>query len=235
MLKRVTWHATTPDEASHIRRWFGSAARVKIAPNLRIVVTDDSRALRDQAATKDPRLRLMFLSRISPKKNLQGALEILAGVRSDVVFDIYGPVEDASHWRRCERLVGALPPNVEARYRGIVPANRVSSVLAAHDLLLLPTMGENYGHVIAEALAAGCAPLISDTTPWRRLAERGVGWDLPLQDPEAFRAVIEACAAEGSQQRRARADRAVAWMAELDADAAPIRQMAEVLDLAMAA
>jgi glycosyltransferase involved in cell wall biosynthesis len=40
--------------------------------------------------------------------------------------------------------------------------------------------------VIYEALAAGTPVLIADTTPWRNLAELGVGWDLPLDDPRAF-------------------------------------------------
>src|SRR3546814_17574361 len=38
-------------------------------------------------------------------------------------------------------------------------------------------LGENYGHVIAEALEAGLRLLISDQTPWRGLAEAGVGHD----------------------------------------------------------
>lgn len=54
-------------------------------------------------------------------------------------------------------------------------------------------MGENYGHVIVEALVAGCPVLISDQTPWRNLEEKDVGWDLPLGHPEKFQDVLQKC------------------------------------------
>jgi glycosyltransferase involved in cell wall biosynthesis len=60
-----------------------------------------------------------------------------------------------------------------------------------HHLFLFPTRGENFGHVIHEALRAGLPLLISDQTPWQRLAEQGVGWDLPLDDMRAFARRIE--------------------------------------------
>ncbi len=62
-----------------------------------------------------------------------------------------------------------------------------------HDLFFLPTLGENFGHVILEALCAGCPVLISDQTPWRGLEEKGVGWDLSLSKPEMFREVLQRC------------------------------------------
>ena len=78
-------------------------------------------------------------------------------------------------------------------YAGAAPHSQVASIMAEHDLFLFPTHGENYGHVIVEALLAGCPVLISDQTPWRRLEAAGVGWDIPLARPDAFRAVLEAC------------------------------------------
>ena len=46
--------------------------------------------------------------------------------------------------------------------------------------MILPTLGENFGHVIVEAWTAGCPVLVSDRTPWRQLASHGVGWDVAL-------------------------------------------------------
>jgi glycosyltransferase involved in cell wall biosynthesis len=59
---------------------------------------------------------------------------------------------------------------------------------------LFPTHGENYGHVILEALLAGTPVLLSDQTPWRNLEEAGAGWDIPLGDTDSYRRVIEQCA-----------------------------------------
>ena len=51
--------------------------------------------------------------------------------------------------------------------------------------------GENFGHVIHEALRAGLPLIISDKTPWQQLEEKGVGWALPLNNPGAFAKRIE--------------------------------------------
>jgi glycosyltransferase involved in cell wall biosynthesis len=95
--------------------------------------------------------------------------------------------------------------------------------------LFLPSLGENFGHVIVEALSAGCPILISDRTPWRGLAERGVGWDLPLEDPAGFRGVIDACCVEEFEERRRRAELASAWAASLAPDESDLAQHAALL------
>ncbi len=125
-----------------------------------------------------------------------------------------------------------LPDHVRAAYRGTLAAAEVHSALQRYDLMLLPTFDENYGHVIAEALAAGCPPLISDRTPWQHLELRGVGWDLPLENLEAFRQVIESCATESPDRRLTRSKAAVAWMTELDSEQERIEANADLFGLA---
>ena len=137
------------------------------------------------------RARIVFLSRISPKKNLVYALKQLAQVEGDVEFDIYGPLEDKDYWRQCERLISAMPANVIVRYGGEVAADRVRHVLSYYDLFFFPTLGENFGHVIIEALSTGCPVLLSDQTPWRSLTKEHVGWDISLDRPEHFRSVLQ--------------------------------------------
>lgn len=202
----VTWQASTELEAEEVRRWFGRGARIRIARDLPTLPAADADAPR--SAKEAGVLRAVFLSRISPKKNLLGALEILSGVTGRVVLDVFGPVEDAAYWAACERRAESLPPNVTMRYRGELAHDDVGAALREQDLFFLPTLGENYGHVVQEALLAGCPVLLSDTTPWRGLAERGVGWDLPLADVAGFRAVIERCVAMGAEEHGAMSARA---------------------------
>jgi glycosyltransferase involved in cell wall biosynthesis len=126
-------------------------------------------------------------------KNLDGALRVLARVRGRVEFAIYGPIEDRTYWATCQNLIRALPPNVTAFYHGPVDHSRVATTLAANDLLFVPTRGENFGHAILEALAAGCPVLISDRTRWRDLEASGAGWDIPLTDDERMVGVLNRC------------------------------------------
>ncbi len=151
----------------------------------------------ERGETREPKprgsLSIAFLSRISRKKNLDYAIRALAEVEGHLRFDIYGPVEDRDYWEECLRLISGLSEWIQVTYLGAVPHEDVARVLGAHDLFLFPTKGENYGHVIREALMAGCPVVLSDQTPWRGLQELGVGWDLPLDDLPGFRSAIQAC------------------------------------------
>jgi glycosyltransferase involved in cell wall biosynthesis len=130
---------------------------------------------------------------VSRIKNLSGALRFLCGVSGEVSLEIFGPLEDREYWQECEVLIAGLPSNIEVRYCGEIDHDGVWEVFSAHELLLLPTLGENFGHVILEALASGCPVLISDRTPWRNLEAEGVGWDIPLDETDRFRAALQSC------------------------------------------
>jgi glycosyltransferase involved in cell wall biosynthesis len=56
---------------------------------------------------------------------------------------------------------------------------------------VLPTLGENFGHAIFEALSAGRPVLISNQTPWHNLASQKIGWDISLDRPKEFVKAIE--------------------------------------------
>jgi glycosyltransferase involved in cell wall biosynthesis len=228
LYKGVVWQASSEAESTTIHRWFGSDADVRVASDLRI---PPALAPLQRSRQGDGPLRVVFVSRIVPMKNLVGALEILSQVKTPVTFDIYGAREDPAYWRRCEDLMRSLPAHVQATYRGVLAGAEVHGTLARYDLMLLPTLNENYGHVIAEALAAGCPPLISDGTPWRDLERRGVGWDLPLEDLGAFRDVLDALASEPPEARAARAEAAMRWMVEVDADEERMKANARLFGL----
>ena len=192
LYKGAVWQASSEHEEADIRRWFGRDAQVVVAPNLPPMV-HSADELPPKSGKIESCLKIVFLSRISRKKNLDGALEMLKGLKGLVQLNIYGPMEDKSYWAECQKIIGGLPGNIEMRYCGSVKHDKVGATMREHDLFFLPTLGENFGHVILEALCAGCPVLISDQTPWRDLEEKGVGWDLPLDQPELFREVLQRC------------------------------------------
>ena len=195
LYRGVTWQATSADEAEQVRRWFGAGARVVRAGNLGAPPPAHAAGVPPRPAKHPGRLKIAFLSRIAPKKNLAGALELLAGVDGEVELDAWGPHEDPAYLARCRAAAAALPPQVRVRFPGEVEHAGVERLLAGYHLFLLPTQGENFGHAIAEALRAGVPVLISDRTPWRGLVARGAGWDLPLERPDEFRRVLRECVA----------------------------------------
>ena len=200
----IHWQAASEGELANIRREFPGLrrdpARGMVVPNLprRLDGEPPAPAVREPGQP----LRIAFLSRVARTKNLHYALQVLADVRSPVQFDIYGPREDPAYWDECQALMAALPGHVQAAYRGEVTPEAVVETLSAYHLFYLPTRGESYGHVIWEALYAGCLPLISDRTPWTL---DGIGWTLPLDEPARFGAAIDAAAQFTPDEQRQRA------------------------------
>lgn len=207
----VIWQASTEYEAEDIRRALGRmAGKCIVSPNMPSVLPA-SGANRNDFLRKDGPLRVVYLSRISPKKNLAFALRVLARVSVPVQFNIYGPADRDGYWQYCQELISALPSNIRVAYHGPVNHAEVARVMSENDLFFLPTLGENYGHAIAEALSAGTPILVSDTTPWRNLEEAGVGWDLPLDSEEAFAERITEFAALSETEYLAMRQRTLAW------------------------
>ena len=192
LYKGAVWQASSEHEKADIRRWFGRDAQVVVAPDLPPMV-HSADELPPKSGKIESCLKIVFLSRISRKKNLDGALEMLKGLKGRVQLNIYGPMEDKSYWAECQKIIGGLSGNIEVRYCGSVKHDKVGATMREHDLFFLPTLGENFGHVILEALYAGCPVLISDQTPWRDLEEKGIGWDLALSKPEMFQDVLQRC------------------------------------------
>ena len=177
------WQATSKLEVEDIKGVLGDTVRVRMAPDL----STKSLTIQEGRVKKPAgRLRIVFLSRISPMKNLLALIHAAERLHGSVNLDIWGPIDDAEYWRQCQKEMALLPDNVVATYCGESRHELVPDVLGAADLFALPTLGENYGYVIHEALSAGCPVVISDKTPWRNLAEIGVGFDVSLESNDHF-------------------------------------------------
>jgi glycosyltransferase involved in cell wall biosynthesis len=119
--------------------------------------------------------------------------------------------------------MSTLPSNVTIKSKGAVSHDQVSETLADYHYFILPTTGENFGHVFIEAFAAGCPVITSDRTPWRGLDEKGIGWDLSLDEPDSWRAVIDKCLAANNDEYREHSHRAreyaVKWLSDPEVEA----------------
>jgi glycosyltransferase involved in cell wall biosynthesis len=191
LFKDIYWHASTVDESKDIIKLLNvKESKVRVALNMSDVNENDESLneiyYNDCEEVEKKYLRLVFLSRISKEKNLIYALEVLRNVKSEVLFDIYGPIEDEGVWHVCLENIKKLPLNVIVSYKGLVDRAYVKKTFLCYDLFFFPSVGENYGHVISESLSVGTPVLLSDKTPWRNLEEKGWGWDLSLNNPQLF-------------------------------------------------
>lgn len=203
LLSDVFIHAASAEEAADVEHWFPWSNGVLTAPNVRglVDVGDDIRARR--ANKRGGPLRIVLVGRISRVKNITFAIETMARLSVPANLDIIGPIEDADYWRECQVLIGRLPSHVTVRALGTTTNLKIPAVIGSADLFFSPTLGENFGHAIFEALSCELPVLISDRTPWKGLARQRAGWELPLSSPAEFAARIDALQTMPPEERAA--------------------------------
>jgi glycosyltransferase involved in cell wall biosynthesis len=218
----MSWQASSPYETMDITRTIGHRAKkIHVAPDLLPVLSGKDYHSSNRASSRmEEGLRVIFLSRISPIKNLEFLLEILLSVTSPLSLNIYGPIEDQTCWHKCQQLIARLGNNVTVAYCGPIKPESVQAIFSAHDVFVFPTQGENFGHVIYEALSAGTSVIVSDKTPW--LADQsGALKVLPLTNRASWIQAIESWAdfsiKDYSKQREAAYSYAKKYLKDSDA------------------
>ncbi len=190
LFKKVIWKASSNFELAEITQNIGKNERVFIAPDLlpKQILSDYNP--KSKPIKKPGMAHLVFLSRFMRKKNFKFLLEILFEVKGELLIDVWGPLEDLSYWEECQEIIKTLPSNIKIEAKGPIPFESVASKLMEYHFFVLPTLGENFGHVFLEALAAGCPLLISDRTPWVNLEVKQVGWDISLENKILWKKTI---------------------------------------------
>lgn len=193
LYRNIVWKASFIFEKNEIEAVKGSGGAVYIAPDLLPPEIFENYDQSLKPPKKSGAARMIFLSRFMKKKNFKWLLENLADIGGDLQIDIYGPLEDAEYWMKCEQIIRTLPKNIKIEARGAVPHREVLPTLFKYHFFIMPTLGENFGHIFLESLAAGCPLVISDTTPWLSLEDKGIGWDLSLDEPAKWNEKINFC------------------------------------------
>ncbi|MCD7771216.1 MAG: glycosyltransferase family 4 protein [Oscillospiraceae bacterium] len=188
MFKNVYWSATSELEVSEIRQQIKTdISNFYVAEDLPRFVED----INNETEKVVGQLSVAWISRIAPKKNLLYAIEVLKKTRANIFFTIYGSIFDEEYWKKCCDELEKLPSNIKWDYKGVVESEDVVGTLRHHNVFLFPTLGENYGHVIQEALSAGLPCIISDQTPWKDLEICGAGNVFDLEKIDCFVDCIE--------------------------------------------
>ena len=135
-------------------------------------------------------LKVIFISRISPMKNINFLFNVLKKVSKKIKLSIYGPIEDYEYWKKCKHLLKEMPKNINVSYKGIVKPNKVYSIISSYDLFILPSRGESYGHAIIESLITSTPVIISNKTPWYKYKNNGIV-SLSLNDEKKWVTELE--------------------------------------------
>jgi glycosyltransferase involved in cell wall biosynthesis len=166
--------ATAEQEAEHFRQ-FGLKKPIAVIPN-----GVDLKAAK--IYKKKPRIddnglrRALFLSRIHPIKGLHNLLEAWAAIASqDWLLQIAGP-DEGGHLTEIQAKAKQLGISEHVQYLGEFDDEAKWLAYQKADLFVLPTYSENFGVVVAEALAAGLPVITTTGAPWNGLTTHDCGW-----------------------------------------------------------
>jgi glycosyltransferase involved in cell wall biosynthesis len=187
LFKGVFWQSTSAQETSEIKKRISNTAHIVEVSNLPNTANEIK-----FIEKKEGELKLCFISRISEKKNLNFAIDVLKEIKNTKIrFDVFGPIEDESYWNACQENATGLPENICFQYKGVLKPQQIGETISQYHALFLPTQNENYGHIIVETLQHARPVILSDQTPWRNLQLENVGFDISLNDKAKFIEAIE--------------------------------------------
>jgi glycosyltransferase involved in cell wall biosynthesis len=170
----ICFHATALSEAENIRK-LGFTQPIAVIPNGVDFPANMPQKKRAQNGVK----RALFLSRIHPKKGLKDLVNAWSKVKPEnwMLF-IAGP-DEGGHENEIKALVKKLGLSLKVHFLGNLSDIDKWQIYRSSDLFILPTFSENFGIVVAEALAAEIPVITTTETPWRILEEEKCGWCIP--------------------------------------------------------
>ncbi len=182
--KDVLFHCTSEDEMGQVRGILNPSAQCVEVPNLPSTIQPKKGSHGKETGV----LRLISVTRIAKEKNTLFAIETLGKIPAhiSVKAKFIGEVYDPAYFEACKKEVAKIPAHIDIDFAGVMHPDNIPAFFDYADLFFLPTLGENYGHAIVEALLTNTPVLISDKTPWKNLKEDGLGASFALNQPTEF-------------------------------------------------
>jgi len=164
-------HAASIPEAENLRA-LGLKAPIAVIQH----AVDVPRSERKLPCEASPPKSALFLSRLHPKKGLLSLVEAWARAAPQGWRVIVAGPDQDGHRREVERAVALRGVAHSFVFVGAVYGEARARLLRESDLLVLPSHSENFGFVVAEALACGRPVITTTATPWRDLQTTGSGY-----------------------------------------------------------
>lgn len=167
-------HATAKMEAENIRN-LGFKNPIAVIPN----GIDLMEFPLKKGKSKTEKQTILFLSRIHPKKGIENMVEawhrIDASIKGDWQIEIAGN-GDENYVASLQKIIDEKGLAKEIQIIGPQFGEAKLSTYHRADLFVLPTYSENFGIVVAEALACGVPVITTKGAPWEELNTHHAGW-----------------------------------------------------------
>lgn len=166
-------HATAASEKNNLLA-LGYNSNIAIVPNG--IETEALLPKTEWRAVK----RVLFLSRVHPKKGLELLIDAVSHIDASGVEFIIAGEGDAEYINQLQTKIANKGLSSSIKIIGGVYGNAKWELYRDADLFVLPTYSENFGIVVAEALYTGLPVITTTGTPWEELNSEGCGWWIEL-------------------------------------------------------
>jgi len=190
-------HATAESEALQFRnlRLFQP---IVISPN----GVNFPQKLPERNLHADGRRRMLFVSRIHPKKGLLDLIEAWSRILPEQwVLEIVGTDADG-YQRSVEDKVRKLCLCNSVIFTGPLDDTKKWEAYRRADVFVLPTYSENFGIVVAEALYAHVPVITTKGTPWEELSSEHCGWWIDIGVEPLVQVLQDAMALTDSERHQ---------------------------------
>jgi glycosyltransferase involved in cell wall biosynthesis len=175
--KAIAVHCTSDTEAAGVRNVLGKDARILLVPN-----GIDSREFQVADYPVEEGMQLCFLGHVQQEKGINAFIRAWLKTRRSLDrLVIAGRSVDGAYFEEFQALVAQAQGAIS--YKGYLQRDEVMALLATSHFLVLPSgleeaggMRENFGNVVAEAMAVGRPVLVAKGLAWDHLESAQAGF-----------------------------------------------------------
>ncbi|MEY8687636.1 glycosyltransferase [Bacteroides sp. AN502(2024)] len=182
--------ATSEQEKESIRL-LGSKVPVAIIPNGIELDAFPKEVVHNHGEKKI----LLFLSRVNPIKGIEYLIDAWSqlpeSLRSEWELHIVGNSDPKKYIHTLEDKVKVLNLSKSIKFVGSITGEAKIRKYQDSNLFILPTLNENFGNVVAEAMMCECPVITTINAPWSCLEEDKCGWWIELSVESLLKVLIE--------------------------------------------
>lgn len=137
--------------------------------------------------------KILFLSRIHVKKGINYLIEAISEIKDkmDGYEIIIAGEGEQEYIEQLKKSANELGVEEMINFIGGVYGEEKWRYYQNADLFVLPTHSENFGIVVAEALASGTPVITTNGTPWHELESRHCGWWIEVGKEATRKAICD--------------------------------------------
>ncbi len=182
---RCVLHVTSENEAEESGQKI-TKARIEIIKN----GIDIPKENPERVWMPDGKLRLLFMGRLHPKKGIENLLHAMRILSEKCTLTICGTGDD-DYRLSLKNIIDSFSIAERVHFAGHVEGDLKAEVFRNSDVCIVPSHTENFGMVVAEALAHGVPVIASKGTPWSEIIGHQCGLWVE-NDPASLVAAITA-------------------------------------------